>query len=44
MEVSCDQLKNYHQSLGTYNTEEAIEERIRVCTALGLASGRTKDI
>lgn len=36
MELLCDQLKDYHKSLGTYNTEEAIEERIRVCTALGL--------
>ena len=36
MEVLCDRLKTYHQSLGTYNTTEAIQERIRVCTALGL--------
>ena len=36
MEVLCDQLKNYHQSLGMYNAEEGIEERIRVCTAPGL--------
>ena len=36
MEVLCDRLKTYHQSLGTYNNTEAIWERIRVCTALGL--------
>ena len=36
MEVLCDQVKNYRQSLSIYSTEEAMAERIRVYTTLGL--------
>ncbi|KAL9973576.1 hypothetical protein ACROYT_G020049 [Oculina patagonica] len=36
MEVLCEKLKAHHQALGTFNTIEAIEERKKVCTALGL--------
>ncbi|KAJ7384252.1 hypothetical protein OS493_022884 [Desmophyllum pertusum] len=35
-EVLCNKLKLHHQSQGTYNTAEAIEERRRVCTELGI--------
>ena len=35
-ELLCDKLKLHHQSLGTYNTVEAIEERKRVCVELGI--------
>ena len=35
-EVLCDKLKMHHQSLGTYNTAEAIEERKTVCIQLGI--------
>lgn len=36
MKVLCDKLKMHHESLGTFNTAEAVQERIKVCTALGL--------
>jgi len=36
MKVLCDKLKMHHKSLGTLNTAEAVQERIKVCTALGL--------
>ena len=36
MKVLCDKLKMHHKSLGTFNTAEAVQERIKVCTALGL--------
>ena len=35
-ELLCDKLKLHHQSLGTYNTVEAIEERKRACVELGI--------
>ena len=35
-EVLCDKLKMHHQSLGTYNTAEAVEERKKVCIELGI--------
>ena len=35
-EILCNKLKLHHQSQGTYNTAEAIEERRRVCTELGI--------
>ena len=41
VEVLRDKLKLHHQSLGTYNTPEAIEERRRVCVDLGIL--RQKD-
>ena len=36
MKVLCDKLKRHHESFGTFNTAEAVQERIKVCTALGL--------
>lgn len=36
MKVLCNKLKMHHESLGTFNTAEAVQERIKVCTALGL--------
>ena len=36
MKVLCDKLKRHHESLGTFNTAQAVHERIKVCTALGL--------
>ena len=36
IKVLCDKLKMHHESLGTFNTAEAVQERIKVCTALGL--------
>ena len=30
-ELLCDKLKRHHQTLGTYNTVEAIAERRRAC-------------
>ena len=36
MNVLCDKLKRHHESLGTFNTAEAVQERNKVCTALGL--------
>ncbi|KAJ7363623.1 hypothetical protein OS493_009785 [Desmophyllum pertusum] len=41
MEVLCNKLQDHHQSLGTFDTAEAIAERKKVCTALGLL--RKKD-
>ena len=35
-ELLCDKLKLHHQSLGTYNTVEAIEQRRRACVELGI--------
>lgn len=37
-EILCNKLKTHHQNLGTFNTQEAVEERRRVCTELGLLS------
>jgi len=36
MKVLCNKLKMHHESLGTFNIAEAVQERIKVCTALGL--------
>lgn len=36
MEVLCEKLKTHHQTLGTFNTMEALAERKRVCSLLGL--------
>ena len=36
MKVLCDKLKRHHESLGTFNTAKAVQERIKVCTALSL--------
>ena len=36
MRVLSEKLKDHHTSLGTYGTTEALAERKRVCTALGL--------
>ena len=36
VEIPNDKLKLHHQSLGPYNTVEAIEERRRVCVDLGI--------
>ena len=36
MQVLLEKLKDHHMSLGTYGTPEALAERKRVCTALGL--------
>ena len=36
MKVLCYKLKMHHKSLGTFNTADAVQERIKVCTALGL--------
>ena len=33
-EVLSDKLKLHHQNLGTFNTEEAVAERRRVCVEL----------
>ena len=38
MRVLSDKLKDHHLVLGTYGTAEALDERKRVCTALGLLS------
>ena len=38
MQVLSEKLKDGHMSLGTYGTAEALAERKRVCTALGLLS------
>ena len=38
MQVLSEKLKDHHMSLGTYGTAEALAERKRVCTALGLLS------
>ena len=38
MRVLSEKLKDHHMSLGTYGTAEALAERKRVCTALGLLS------
>ncbi|CAH3139635.1 unnamed protein product [Porites lobata] len=35
-EVLSDKLKLHHQNLGTFNTEEAVAERRRVCVELGI--------
>lgn len=35
-EVLSDKLKLHHQNLGTFNTEEAMVERRRVCVELGM--------
>ena len=35
-EVLSDKLKLHHQNLGTFNTEEAVAERRRVCLELGI--------
>ena len=35
-EVPSDKLKVHHQNLGTFNTEEAVSERRRVCVELGI--------
>ena len=35
-EVLSDKLKVHHQNLGTFNTEEAVSERRRVCVELGI--------
>ena len=35
-ELLCDKLKLHHQTLGTYNTVEAIAERRRACIELGI--------
>ena len=36
VDVLCNKLKLHHQSLGTYNTAEALEERRRVGVDLGI--------
>ena len=36
IQLLCENLKDHHMSLGTFDTAEAIVERKRVCTALGL--------
>jgi len=36
IKILCNKLKLHHQSLGTYNTVEAIKERRRVCVDLGI--------
>jgi len=36
MKVLCDKLKMHHEFLGTFNTAGVVQERIKVCTALGL--------
>ena len=35
-ELLCDKLKLHHQTLGTYNTVEAIAERRGACIELGI--------
>ena len=35
-EVLSDKLKVHHQNLGTFNTDEAVSERRRVCVELGI--------
>jgi len=36
MKVLCNKLKMHHKSLGTLNTAEAVQERVKVYTAAGL--------
>ena len=38
MRMLSENLKDHHMSLGTYGTAEALAERKRICTALGLLS------
>ena len=44
VEILCDKLKLHHQSLGTYNTVEAIEERRRACVDLGILRQRDQHL
>jgi len=44
MKVLCDKLKMHHKSLCTLNTAEAVQERIKVCTALGLLREEQKHL
>ena len=43
VDVLCNKLKLHHQSLGTYNTAEALEERRRVGVDLGILDLRQQD-
>ena len=44
VEILCDKLKLHHQSLGTYNTVEAIEEWRRACVDLGILRQRDQHL
>ena len=44
VEIICDKLKLHHQSPGTYNIVEAIEERRRACVDFGILRQRDQHL